>query len=422
MILLPARTFEGTFRLPGDKSISHRAAIFAALARGTSTLTGFATGADCASTLSCLRQLGVELERDGDTVEVVGGGVDGLRHCPDDLDCGNSGSTLRMLAGVLAGRPFRSVLTGDESLRRRPMERVAAPLRTMGATIDTTLGKSPVTIDGGKLRGGHHDLPVASAQVKTAVLLAGLQADGPVRVREPHPSRDHTERLLPVFGADVWRENDWTCLKPGPLDAADVAIPGDASSAAFLAVAGLIRPGTAVRMEGVLLSPTRLGFLDVLRAMGADVRVTTTAHEPELVGTIEVRASELRGLEVRPEQVPALVDEVPILAVAATQARGEWQITGASELRVKESDRIAALVEGLTRMGADVTELPDGLVVRGGRPLRGAAVRTHGDHRIAMALAVAALAADGPVTLDDPACVGISFPSFFDLLDTGACR
>jgi 3-phosphoshikimate 1-carboxyvinyltransferase len=395
-------------------------ALFGAMADGETSIGNYSTAADCESTLRCLEALGVEVRRARRAVAVLGRGPDGLRAAPGPLDAGNSGSTLRMLAGVLAGRPFRSVLTGDASLCRRPAERVAKPLRAMGARIDTTGGRPPVTMEGGGLRGVTWDLAVPSAQVKTAILLAGLQAEGTTTVREPLPSRDHTERLLPLFGVPVEVAGDalsvrrQAALRPLALD-----VPGDASSAAFLVVAGLILPDSEVHIERVLLNPRRTAFLDVLRAMGADIRTGLDETAPEPVGWIEARSSRLEGVAVAPEIVPGLIDEVPALTVAAAHARGSFTITGAGELRVKESDRIAALAEGLGRMGAAVDEHADGLTIHGGRRLRGAAVAAQGDHRIAMALAVAALAAEGDTEIEDAACASVSFPEFYDLLARG---
>jgi 3-phosphoshikimate 1-carboxyvinyltransferase len=409
--------FRGRFTLPGDKSISHRAAILGAMAEGETRVRNFSSAADCASTLACVRGLGVEVLRDGTDVTLAGGGAAAWRAPARVLDAENSGSTIRMLAGALAGRPFRSVLTGDDSLRRRPVERVAAPLRAMGAAVATTDGRPPLTIDGGRLRGIAWDLPVASAQVKTAILLAGLQAEGETTVREPAPSRDHTERMLPAFGAAVARDGLAATVRGGArLRGTEVAVPGDASSAAFLVVAALVLPDSEVRLDGVLLSPTRTAFLEVLRAMGGRVEARLEATDPEPVGSIVASSSALRGTAVDPALVPSLVDEVPALAAAAACASGTFAVTGAAELRVKESDRIAALAEGLAALGARVRELPDGLVVEGGAALRGAPVRSRGDHRIAMALAVAALAAGGTTEIEGPECVAVSFPEFFALL------
>ena len=412
----------GTFTLPGDKSISHRAALFGAMAEGETRVSNFGSAADCASTLACLRGLGVDITRDGDRV-VIRGGLDRWRASEGVLDAGNSGSTIRMLAGALAGRPFRTTLTGDASLQRRPLERVAAPLRAMGASVLTTNGAAPITVTGGRLRGMRHELPVASAQVKTAALLAGLQADGRTTVREPAPSRDHTERMLPIFGVPVRRDGLEASVEGGSrLTGATLRVPGDASSAAFLVVAALVLPDSEVRLEGVLLSPTRAAFLDVLREMGGQVETRLESSEPEPVGTIVARSSALRGIRVDPRVVPSLIDEVPALAAAAAFAAGEFEVTGAAELRVKESDRIAALAEGLTALGASVRELPDGLVVNGGARLRGARVKAHDDHRIAMALAVAALGASGPSEIEGGECVAVSFPEFYAVLERASGR
>ena len=421
MRIHPARSFRGRFHLPGDKSISHRAAILGAMAEGETRIHNFASAADCASTLACLRALGVEVEREGGEVRVRGHGLEAWRAPKGPLDAGNSGSTLRMLAGALAGRPFPSVLTGDDSLRRRPVERVAVPLRLMGARVASTGGNPPLTIEGGGLRPLAYDSPVASAQVKTAVLLAGLQAEGLTTVREPAPSRDHTERMLPRFGVPVERAGLAVSVRGvARLRAAEVTVPGDASSAAFPVVAALILPGSEVRLDGVLLSPGRSAFLGVLKAMGAQVETGLTSTDPEPVGWIAARSSRLRGVTVDPAVVPALIDEVPALAVAAAFAEGTFTVSGAGELRVKESDRIATLAEALARMGGSVEERPDGLSVHGGRPLRGAAVRSRGDHRIAMAFAVAALAAEGPTDIEEAECASVSFPEFYELLARGA--
>jgi len=416
-----APRFRGLFTLPGDKSISHRLAILGAMAEGETRIENFSTALDCASTLSCLATLGLDVRRREASVLIGGRGPGGLSRPRSVLDAGNSGSTLRMLAGVLAGRPFRSVLDGDDSLRRRPMERVAEPLRAMGASVAATAGRPPLTIDGGRLRGVRWELPVASAQVKTAVLLAGLQAEGETTVREPATSRDHTERLLPAFGVAVGRHGrDVSVLGGRPLRAASLAAPGDVSSAAFLVVAALILRDSEVRIEGVLLNPLRTAFLDVLRQMGAAIDTGVVHQDPEPVGWIAARSSALRGTAVPAAAVPALIDEIPVLAVAAAHATGTFTVTGAGELRAKESDRIAALCEGLSRMGAAVEERPDGFVVDGGHRLRGAAVRAHGDHRIAMALAVAALAAEGETEIEGAECAAVSFPGFYEVLERGA--
>jgi len=418
--IVPARRLRGSHRLPGDKSLSHRLAIFAALAKGTSRFGNFSTAGDCRSTLACLEALGarVVVETNG-TVSVTGGGPGALHAAAHPLDAGNSGSTLRMLAGVLAARPFRSVLDGDASLRARPVERVAAPLRAMGARIATTGGRPPVTIEGGPLVGIDYRLPIPSAQVKTAMLLAGLQADGPTSVTEPAASRDHTERLLPCFGVPVRRRGLTVALDGGAQPTPyDMIVPGDPSSAAFLVVAALIVPDARVRIDGVLLNPSRIAFLDVLRRMGGAIRVGIERDEPEPVGWIEAETSQMRGVDITASAVASLIDELPILAVAGAAAEGTFRVAGAEELRVKESDRIAAIAEGLRKMGALVEEHADGLVIEGGRRSHGAAVRSWGDHRIAMSLAVAALAAaEGETLIEGADCASVSFPEFFAVLD-----
>jgi 3-phosphoshikimate 1-carboxyvinyltransferase len=416
----PARRLRGRFRLPGDKSLSHRLAILAGVAEGTSRFANFSTALDCRSTLACLEALGVGVAPGADegTVSIAGRGPGAMRAPSGALDAGNSGSTLRMLAGVLAGRPFRSILDGDDSLRARPVERVAAPLRAMGARIETTGGRPPMTIEGGPLTGRAHTLEVASAQVKTAILLAGLQADGRTSVTEPAASRDHTERLLPCFGAPVRTSGRTVSIERARLTPFDMTVPGDPSSAAFLVVAALVVPDARVRVDGVLLNPSRIAFLDVLRRMGGTIRVGVENDAPEPVGWIEAETSALRGVEIPAGDVASLIDELPILAVAGAVATGIFRIAGAGELRVKESDRIAAMVEGLGRMGARVEEREDELTIEGGRRLRGAAVRSRGDHRIAMALAVAALAAGGGDSqIEGAECAAVSFPGFFALLE-----
>jgi 3-phosphoshikimate 1-carboxyvinyltransferase len=422
MKIEPARSVRGTFTLPGDKSISHRAAILGAMAEGETRIRNFSSAADCASTLACLGGLGVRVSRDGTEI-VIRGGLDTWAAAQGVLDAGNSGSTIRMLSGALAGRPFRATLTGDDSLRRRPLERVAAPLRAMGATVETTEGHAPIAITGGRLRGMAHALPVASAQVKTALLLAGLQAEGRTSVREPMPSRDHTERMLPAFGARVERDGLLASVEGGQrLRGTTVDVPGDASSAAFLVVAALVLPDSELRLEGVLLSPTRTAFLDVLRAMGGRVESRLERSAPEPVGTIVASSSALVGTRIDPALVPSLIDEVPALAVAGAFAAGVFEVTGAAELRHKETDRIVALARGLTALGARVLERPDGLRVEGGAPLRGAHVDSEDDHRIAMALSVAALGARGPSEIERAECVSVSFPSFFDVLGRATGR
>jgi len=420
MRLSQARRFRGRFTLPGDKSLSHRLAIMGALAHGESVFTNFSSADDCAATLRCLEALGVESRRKDRRVEVVGRGAESLKAAAGPLDAANSGSTLRMLAGVVAGRPFRTTITGDASLRRRPVERVAEPLRRMGARTSSSDGKPPLVIDGGPLQAMHWAMTTPSAQVKSAVLLAALQAEGRTTVVEPAATRDHTERLLPAFGVPVEVQGSAVSVSGGArLRPLTLDVPGDVSSAAFLVVAGLVLPEAFVRIDKVLLNPRRTAFLDVLRRMGAQIETGLDTTDPEPVGWIEARASRLGSAVVTAAEVPALIDEVPILAVAAALGDGELVVRDAAELRVKESDRIATLAEGLRRMGGAVDEHADGLTIHGRGKLSGATVRSHGDHRIAMAMAVAALAADGETEIEEAECIAVSFPEFPSLLEHG---
>jgi len=417
LVVTPASRLRGTVRVPGDKSISHRAALLGGIAAGTTTVEGFLRSEDCVATLACLRVMGVRIEDDGRRLTIHGGA---LAEPDDILDVGNSGTTIRLLAGILAGQPFHSVITGDASIRRRPMDRVAAPLRRMGASIGGRGGGrlAPLSILGGSLRGIAYETPVASAQVKSAVLLAGLFAEGETEVREPALSRDHTERMLAAFGVPAHRDGLAVSVSgPASLRPTTVRVPGDLSSAAFFLVAGALVPGSEVTVEDVGLNPTRTGVLDVLRQMGAEVRVWGRHDEGgEPVGSVTVRASHLHGTAIGGSLVPRAIDELPVIAVAACLADGETVISDAAELRVKESDRIAALARELGRLGAAVEARPDGLAIKGVPGFRGGRVASHGDHRIAMALAVAGLCADAPVTVDDTACIRTSFPEFEDIL------
>lgn len=426
MKIQPARSFRGAFRLPGDKSITHRAYLMGALAEGVTTVDGASEGQDCQSTRRCLQALGVRFEAvaAGDrALQRVHGGAP-LTASDAPLDCGNSGTTLRLLMGVLANRPGTHVLVGDASLSGRPMERVAKPLRTMGARIETRSGRPPVTIEGSPLRGADLTPEVASAQIKSAILLAALGAEGTTVVHEPLATRDHTERMLRSFGATLRTEGS-TIRIDGPqrLAAAHVRIPADPSSAAPFVVAGLILPDSEVVIEDLLLNPHRIRYIEVLRRMGADIETTVTSDAgAEASGRVVARSSGLRGLTLEPHEVPAVVDELPILAVAAAFGQGDFEVRGAEELRVKESDRIACLVEGLRALGGRIDEHVDGFTVHGGRPLQGAAASSHGDHRIAMALAVAALGASGPTDILGADAVAISLPAFFRELERGAGR
>jgi 3-phosphoshikimate 1-carboxyvinyltransferase len=416
------RPLTGTIRVPGDKSISHRALVLGALAPARSTVTGVNLGTDVLATIAMLRRLGVAITVDHDKhlVEVDGCGWAGLTEPDDVLDAGNSGTAIRLMAGVCAGVDCASVLTGDHSVRRRPMLRVVAPLRRMGARIDGRRGgdRAPLLVRGGRLSGINFESPVASAQVKTAVLLAGLRADGATTVMEPAPSRDHTERMLAARGVRVMRSGrDISVAGGAELRALDQSIPGDISAAMFFIVAALLIPESRLTITGVGLNPTRTAALDVLTAMGGRIE-TIIAGEVggEPVGDISVEASELHGVEVDPKAVPALIDEVPALAVAAVRAEGTTVLTGADELRVKESDRIGALARGLSILGADVREITDGLIISGPSTLSGGHVDSHNDHRIAMALAVAGLFTAEPVRIIGWKSVASSFPEFLDVL------
>lgn len=418
-----AGALQGALHVPGDKSISHRAVMFGAISAGTTEITGFLPGADCKSTIRCFRSLGVEIEeRAPDHVIVHGRGLDGLQEPGDVLDVGNSGTTIRLLSGLLAGQPFFSVLTGDASIRRRPMDRVAIPLRQMGARISGRQNGrlAPLAIGGTALQPIHYRSPVASAQVKSSILLAGLTCAGETSVTEPAQSRDHTERMLRGFGAEVRVEGLTAAVRGRPrLTGRPVAVPGDISSAAFFLVAASIVPGSEVLIQGVGVNPTRTGVLDALLAMGARIeRLNPRDAAGEPVADLLVRGADLRATTIAGELIPRLVDEIPVLAVAACFAAGTTVIRNAEELRVKESDRIACMVAELRKLGARVEELPDGMVIEGGHPLRGAAVQSHDDHRMAMALAVAGLAADGEVQISGAGAVDVSFPGFADVLDS----
>ena len=415
----PARRLRGRVRLPGDKSVSHRYALLAALAEGTSSIGGYAPGADCASTLACLRALGVAARWDAaGRLLVSGRGLRGLAAPEGPLDAGNSGTTLRLLAGILAAHAFSTVLTGDASLRRRPMRRVIVPLERMGAHIDSNDGHAPLTVRGAALSGIEYVPEVPSAQVKSAVLLAGLQARGTTVVREPAPTRDHTERALEAFGARLERRGTAIVLEGGQaLRPQRLEVPGDPSSAAFWAVAAAALPGSEVELAGVGLNPTRTALFDVLRRLGAAVEATVERVEAgEPSGRVVVRPASLAPLVIRPPEVPGLIDELPALAALATFGGG-LEVTGASELRAKESDRITALVAGLAALGADAHELPDGFVVRPTRRLAGGTADSQGDHRLAMAFAVAALGAQEPSTVLGAEAVAVSYPEFFEVLD-----
>ena len=413
----PARALHGEAEVPGDKSVSHRAALLGALAEGVSEVQGYLEAEDCLRTLTAVQALGAEVTRKGPGhYRIAGGGLRGLSEPGDVIDCGNSGTAARLLCGVLAGQPFWTLMTGDASMRRRPMGRIADPLRKMGATL---VGRAegtrlPLAIRGTATpKAMEYATPVASAQIKSAVLLAGLGADGPVTVIEPAPSRDHSERILRRFGARVTTDERAVTLTPGPLRATTVTVPGDISSAAFLLVAGLIVGDAQVTLHRVGVNPTRTGVLDVLQAMGARVATTRAADEGEPTASLTAASTALRATEIGGARlIPRLIDEVPILAVAAAVASGVTVVRDATELRVKESDRIPAIGRELSKLGVPIEERPDGMAITGGHRLRGAILNSGGDHRMAMALAVAALVADGESVVDDVECVNTSFPQF----------
>jgi len=408
--------------LPGDKSISHRYAILSAVAEGTSEIANYATSADCRSTLHCLERLGIEIDANKERVKIAGRGLRGLREPRRALDAENSGTTIRMLSGILSGQPFTTTITGDASLRRRPMRRVIDPLTQMGAEIRAEDGgRAPLVIRGGKLRAIDYTPPVPSAQIKSAVLLAGLYADGPTSVNEAVRTRDHTELALREFGAQIDASKTTVRIQPGAkLAGRQLNVPGDLSSAVFLAAAATILPGSALILHNVGLNPTRARVLDFLISIGASIHPTALqARHGELVGDLSVRHAELAGGEISGAQVAEMIDELPMLAALGPFTEKGIEIHDAKELRVKESDRIATLAEGLRRMGASVEEFPDGMRVAGrsAGKLKGATIEPHGDHRIAMALAVAALGAEGETTIRDAECAGVSFPEFFEVLD-----
>jgi 3-phosphoshikimate 1-carboxyvinyltransferase len=417
----PVPTLVGHLAVPGDKSISHRALLVGAVCEGETRISGFGRSADTEATIVAVRALGVEVvEEDVDTLGVQGVGLGGLRLADSPIDCANAGTLMRLVAGLLAGQPGRFELVGDASLSARPMERIAEPLRRMGATVETTEGHAPLVVEGGTLRAIDYELPVASAQVKSAVLLAGVQAEGSTTVVEPSPTRDHTERLLERAGAQVTRRpTSVTVERAQELLLSELEIPGDISSAAPFLVAAAIVPGSSVTVHGVGLNPRRTGLLDVLERMGAKVAIYNRrpiGGEP--AGDVEVRASDLVGATVSAAEIPALIDELPLLAVAACHARGETVVRGAAELRVKESDRLEALVDELRRIGGHVRATSDGFRVKGvPARLRGGIVDTHGDHRLAMLGAVAGVASREGVELRGAEVVAVSFPGFFDVLE-----
>jgi 3-phosphoshikimate 1-carboxyvinyltransferase len=421
VVVRPARNVRGSVSLPGDKSISHRYAMLAGIADGPSRLGNYSSGADCASTLGCLRSLGVKWERrDGadNVIEVQGSGRS-LRAPSHALDCGNSGSTIRMLSGVVAGQDFASEMGGDESLSRRPMERVIAPLTAMGAQISSENGRPPLRINGAKLKGIHYRMPVASAQVKTCLLFAGVLAEGETRIEEPLRTRDHGEAALRAFGAKLERTgNEVRILGGQRLRGIEARVPGDLSSAAFFLCAAALFPGSQLTIVDLLMNPTRARLLDILMQMGLRISVTQLEEvHGELAGTLQVEGGGLKGATIAGADTAALIDEIPVLAAIAPYTEEGIEVRDAKELRVKESDRIASLATNLRAMGAQVEEREDGLKIHGGQRLRGTELESFGDHRVAMAFSIAALRAEGETLIRGSECAAISYPDFFSTLE-----
>lgn len=408
---------KGEVTIPGDKSISHRAVMFGALANGTTEITNFLQGADCLSTINCFRQLGIDIENTPDKILVHGKGLYGFKKPDNLLDVGNSGTTMRLISGILAAQKFETILSGDNSIQSRPMKRIMEPLRLMGADVISLKNNdcAPLRITGAPLQGIHYHSSVASAQVKSCVLLAGLYADGETSVTEPSISRNHTELMLRGFGASVLCRDKTTTILPNPeFIGQKIDVPGDISSAAYFIAAGLIVPGSEILIKNVGINPTRDGMIRVCQAMGADMTLLNkreTGGEP--VADILVRHSNLKSTIIEGEIIPTLIDEIPMIAVMACFAKGTTIIKDAAELKVKESDRITVIVDNLSRMGAHITATDDGMIIEGGHPLHGAIIDSHSDHRIAMSFAIGALAAEGETEISDADCIKISYPNFF---------
>jgi 3-phosphoshikimate 1-carboxyvinyltransferase len=415
----------GELTVPGDKSISHRAVMFGSLAQGTTRITHFLEGADCLSTISCFRKMGVDIERNASEILVHGKGLHGLSASSEILDVGNSGTTTRLISGILAGQSFTSELNGDASIQSRPMKRIMTPLQSMGADIVSIKGNgcAPLRITGKPLQAVHYQSPVASAQVKSCVLLAGMYADGITRVTEPVLSRNHTEIMLNYLGAKVTSQGTTASIEPEPvLKAREIQVPGDISSAAYFIAAGLLTPDSQILLQNVGINPTRDGILKICRAMGADITLLNVNDEGEPVADLLIRSSQLHGTTVEGSIIPTLIDEIPMIAVMAAFAEGTTVIRDATELKVKESDRIAVVTEGLRRMGADIQPTEDGMIIHGGKPLQGAKINSYLDHRIAMSFAVAGTICDGTMDIVNGDCVNISYPGFYkDLYSLGEC-
>lgn len=406
----------GEVTVPGDKSISHRSVMFGSLSKGTTRITGFLQGADCLSTISCFQKMGVSIENLGGTVLVHGNGLHGLKAPDQVLDCGNSGTTTRLISGILSAQDFSVTLTGDASIQNRPMKRIMEPLSQMGADITSINGNgcAPLAIHGKSLHGIHYQSPVASAQVKSSILLAGLYAEGETSVTEPSLSRNHTELMLKEFGADVRTEGTTAIIRPAnELFSQEIFVPGDISSAAFFLAAGLMIPNSEILIRNVGINPTRDGMIRVCQAMGGDLTLTPVQKSGEPVADILVRSGSLHGIDIHGDIIPTLIDELPMIAAMACFAEGDTIIRDAAELKVKESNRIAVMTENLQRMGADVEETEDGMIIHGGKPLHGAVIDSHLDHRIAMTFAITAGLAEGETEILGAECVNISYPGFY---------
>lgn len=413
----------GMLTVPGDKSISHRAVMFGSLAKGTTRISHFLEGADCLSTIACFRKMGIDIERNASEILVHGKGLHGLSAPDGILDVGNSGTTTRLISGILAGQNFTSELDGDDSIRTRPMKRIMTPLTSMGADITSKRdnGCAPLVIDGKTLHGIHYDSPVASAQVKSCVLLAGMYADSITSVTEPFLSRNHTEIMLNYFGAKVTSEGTTASIVPEPaLNGREIQVPGDISSAAYFIAAGLLTPGSEILLKNVGINPTRAGILKVCMDMGADITLLNESTEGEPTADLLIRTSNLKGTTIEGGIIPTLIDEIPMIAVMAAFADGTTVIRDAQELKVKESDRITVMVDNLKRMGADIEGTEDGMIIHGGKPMHGAAIDSHLDHRVAMSFAVAGTICDGTMDILNGDCVNISYPEFYnDLYSLG---
>lgn len=408
----------GTIEVPGDKSISHRAVMFGSLANGRTTVEHFLPGEDCLSTIFCFRKMGVEIEQTDEQVSINGKGWNGILEPEYILDVGNSGTTARLLLGILAGLPMHSCLIGDDSIGKRPMRRVTEPLREMGALIDGRKDGqyTPLSVRGGRLKGMHYRSPIASAQVKSAILLAGLNGDGVTTVTEPYQSRDHTERMLQAFGVEVEGNENSVSVRGGQsLTATSIYVPGDISSAAFFLVAGAITPESNVTLKNVGINPTRTGIIDVLQHMGASISITNK-HEKnfEPFADLQISTSKLKGIEISGSLIPKLIDEIPIIALLATQAEGTTIIKDASELKVKETNRIYTVVNELTKLGANIEATDDGMIIHGGVTLKGSKVNSYGDHRIGMMLSIASFISEGIVEVENTEAIAVSYPTFFE--------